>query len=181
MIEVVLHGGETVLRVSAFGMNVSGAIQVDTCNACDHIDPSCWERRTREAISKRSGDGGYDKGRVLYARHREYPINKMIPLAATTIHVEPALIRILHLGFATGLVESQRTIAGRRVLDCLRAIANQRGDRAIEWLHHSDADARDCCRTYGFSRVPRQKRNTTRKQNRYAGLRGNDWLVELRL
>jgi hypothetical protein len=166
--------GETILRVTAYGTASAGAVQVDSCNICGAIPPAMWERATRDAINRRSSSGGHDKGRVLFARHLEFPSRQLTPLAAATVHFSGSGIRILHLGYARGLVEPQRSLAAQRMLQCLRAVAREHGVDQLEWLQHTREKARECCHKYGFSLVRRSR-------HRYAGLRSNDWLVQLTL
>ena len=165
---------ETVVTVVAFGADMPGGIQVDSCNACEAIPSAVWEKRTRTAINNRMSSGGADKGRVLYARHRAHPKRELAPVAAATIHLAGRQIRILHLGYANGLVAPQQLLASERVIQCVIALAREHGCGTLEWVHHTDREAKACCRQHNFTRV-------RRSAGRYAGLRRNDWLVDLRL
>jgi hypothetical protein len=56
----------------------------------------------------------------------------------------------------------------------MRKVARENACACLEWVVHSEREAKSCCKDHSFRRV-------SRRGSRYAGLRLNDYLLEFRL
>jgi hypothetical protein len=56
----------------------------------------------------------------------------------------------------------------------MKKVATKHKCACLEWVVYSEQDAKICYKDYGF-------RPVRRKGNRYAGLEGNEYLLEFRL
>lgn len=172
-IEVFKDGDQTIVRVDGFAA-VSGSVSIDSCNVWSPSGKLGFPKPALDAIAERLADSGKKKGRVLYARHVEFPSGESTVVAVFCIHIETAQARILYTAAAPSLIRPQSEYAIRQLVECMRKVARENACACLEWVVHSEREAKSCCKDHSFRRV-------SRRGSRYAGLRLNDYLLEFRL
>lgn len=167
-ISVKAASGRTVIRVD---LEFLPNLIVQSSSVCGHPPCSSWPDPIKKAIDKRGGDGGADKGRILYLTQRQWPSQSTSVAAALLFHLDDHLFRVTQLGSTTDRHASQRRADVTTLLLCAERIAIALGFDRLEWLVHTEAAAHAACSLHSFRRV-------RRTSPRCKSLRANEILLE---
>lgn len=146
---------------------------IESSSVCGHPDCDRWPASFKKAIDRRRHEGGETKGRVLYLRQIQWPSQARLVVGGLLYHLDDHVLRVTGLEPTTDRHPSQARIDRGALLHGAQRMSNQLGFAGVEWLVHSEADAKSACGHHAFRRLRRNDR-------RCSSLRANEILLERR-
>jgi len=163
-------GGGTRIAVDGWPGPTS-LYHVDSSNVVGHPAAAEWPDALERRLKARRRDRGEHKGRILYAFQLRGLSRVPLPVGALLYHLADRRLQVLGLGTAVFKASPEREQIMALLLACAQEVARLHGAPSLEWMVHSERDAKSACDAFEFVRV---KKNDPRRKR----LRGNEILLE---